>query len=49
MKKTGFYPEWTSSITRTLYIGNALYTISGSMIGVHHLDTLEEIAMISLD
>ncbi len=49
MKKTGFYPEWTSSITRTLYIGNALYTISESMIGVHQLDTLEEITMISLD
>jgi len=35
--------------SRTLYIENALYTISESTIGVHYLDTLEEIAMISLE
>lgn len=46
--KTGFYPEYQSSITRSLYIENTLYTISESTIGVHDLENLTEITMISL-
>ncbi len=48
MLKSGFYPSYESSITRSLYIDDVLYTISTTHIGVHNLKTLDEIAMISL-
>ncbi len=48
MMKSGFYPAYDSSITRSVYIDDVLYTISSSTIGVHHLDDLSEITMVSL-
>ena len=49
MMKSGFYPEYEHTIVRSLYIEDTLYTISSSMIGVHSLEDLQEIALISLD
>lgn len=45
------YWYWGSSnsdITRSLYIGNVLYTISGSMVKMNSLDDLSEINSIKL-
>ena len=43
--------EWTydPEISRSLYIDNALYTISDSMLKINDLDDLSEIASISLN
>ena len=46
-----YYWYWGSSstdITRTLYIGDVLYTISDSMVKMNNLEDLSEIASISL-
>jgi len=48
MMKSGFYPEYSSTIVRSLYIEDALYTISSAKIGIHSLDNIQEIALISL-
>jgi uncharacterized secreted protein with C-terminal beta-propeller domain len=41
--------SWSNNepITRSLYIGNTLYTISNSMIQLHRLDNLELIAQVN--
>jgi inhibitor of cysteine peptidase len=47
-----YYWYWGSSntdITRTLYIGNVLYTISGSMVKMNDLSNLSELGSITLD
>jgi hypothetical protein len=49
MIQSGFYPEYSSTIVRSLYIEDTLYTISESMINVHSLDDLKELALISLE
>ena len=49
MMKSGFYPDYQSTIVRSLYIEDTLYTISQSKIGMHSLYDLEEIALISLE
>jgi len=43
--------EWTyyPDVSRSLYIDNALYTISDSMLKINDLDDLSEIASISLN
>ncbi len=46
--KTDYYPSPSTSITRSLYIDNILYTISQSMVKLNSLDNLEEIKSISL-
>jgi uncharacterized secreted protein with C-terminal beta-propeller domain len=47
--KSGSYGYYdSSSITRALYIGDFLYTISESKIKLNNLDTLDEIATIEL-
>ena len=46
--KTDYYPSPSTSITRSLYIDNTLYTISQSMVKLNSLDNLEEIKSISL-
>ena len=38
----------TSAITRSLYIGDTLYTISEEMVKMNNLDTLEEINSVEL-
>jgi uncharacterized secreted protein with C-terminal beta-propeller domain len=46
-----YYWYWGSSstdITRTLFIGDALYTISDSMVKMNNLQDLSEIASVSL-
>ena len=48
MLKSGFYPAYESSITRSLYIDEVLYTISTTHIAAHNLKTLDEITMIPL-
>jgi uncharacterized secreted protein with C-terminal beta-propeller domain len=42
------YPSNNASIQRTLYIEENLYTISNSMIKIHDLSSLTEIASIPL-
>ena len=47
--KTGYYGyRGSSSVTRSLYIENVLYTISNDMIKMNDLDTLSEINSVSL-
>jgi inhibitor of cysteine peptidase len=50
MMKSGFYPEYASSIMRSLYIGDYLYTISESMVKINDLtdSSLSEVATIEL-
>lgn len=48
IEKAGFYPSNDASIKRTLYIEENLYTISNSMIKIHDLNSLTEIASIPL-
>jgi uncharacterized secreted protein with C-terminal beta-propeller domain len=45
------YNKWNygSQISRSLYIDNALYTISDSMVKINNLDDLSEITSISLN
>ena len=38
-----------SYITRSLYIGNVLYTISSSMVKMNNLDDLGEIRSLDLE
>ncbi len=47
--KSGYY--WgggSSSVTRSLYIGDVLYTFSDDMVKMNNLDTLEEINSVDL-
>ena len=47
--KSGYYGYWgSSSISRSLYIDDVLYTISNSMIKMNNLETLSEINSIKL-
>jgi uncharacterized secreted protein with C-terminal beta-propeller domain len=48
MQKSGFYPLYDASIVRTLYIEENLYTISNTMVKIHDLRDLTELAAISL-
>jgi Xaa-Pro aminopeptidase len=51
-QQTGdYYWYWgggNTDITRTLYIGNVLYTISGSMVKMNDLADLSELNSIAL-
>lgn len=49
MKKSGFYPDYQKSISRSLYIGDYLYTISNTIVKINDLDQLDEKMMISLE
>ena len=49
MQKSGFYPYYEKSITRSLYINEYLYTISQGMVKVNDLDTLEPETSIILE
>ena len=47
--KAGYYGYWgTSSILRSLYIDEVLYTISGEMIKMNDLNSLNEINSVTL-
>lgn len=46
--KSGYYYFSPSAVKRSLYIGNALYTLSDKMVKANDLQTLEEIKTISL-
>ena len=47
--KSGYYGYWgSSSIQRSLYIGDVLYTISESMVKMNSLDDLSEINSLEL-
>ncbi|HEC89286.1 MAG TPA: copper amine oxidase, partial [Thermoplasmatales archaeon] len=46
--KNGYYAPPSTSITRSLYIDNILYTISQSMVKLNSLDNLEELKHITL-
>jgi len=46
--KTGYWYGGSSSVTRSLYIGDILYTLSNSMVKMNNLDTLEEINSVDL-
>src|SRR5207249_7862435 len=49
--QNGQLPTWQDNnlfITRTLYIGNVLYTISNSKVQVNSLSDLSEIGSVSL-
>lgn len=47
--KSGFYGYWgSSSIMRTLYVDEVLYTISGEMVKMNNLNSLIEINSIDL-
>ena len=48
LEKTGFYPLYEKSITRSLYIDNVLYTISQGMIKANDLSRLNEKNSIEL-
>jgi inhibitor of cysteine peptidase len=48
LDKSGYYYYGTSSILRSLYIENVLYTLSNSKIKMNSLDDLEEINQIKL-
>ncbi len=48
MQNSGFYPSYDASIERTLYIGENLYTISNTMVKIHDLADLTELASIPL-
>lgn len=48
-KKTEYYyPDWQSTIRRSLYIEDTLYTISANLIKMNRLDDLAEIKNIKL-
>ncbi len=47
--KSGYYGYWDSSIHRSLYIDNVLYTISDGMVKMNHLETLDEIGIVELE
>ena len=44
-----YYWNSPSAISRSLYIGNVLYTISSNLVKMNNLDTLDEINIIELD
>jgi len=46
--KSGYYMYSPSEIIRSLYIDDILYTISNNKISANNIDTLEELATISL-
>ena len=47
--KSGWYGYWgSSSIRRSLYIDDVLYTISDNMVKMNNLETLSEINSIEL-
>ena len=46
--KSGYYFRSSSAISRSLYIGNVLYTISDSMIKMNNLEDLSEINSVEL-
>jgi hypothetical protein len=48
---TGQLPSWYNSsffVTRALYIGNVLYTISNNMVKLNSLSNLTELSSVSL-
>ena len=48
--KSGYYGYWdSSSITRSLYIDDVLYTISGEMVKLNDLENLSEINSVNLE
>ena len=49
MLKSGYYAYWGSSILRSLYIDNVLYTISDGMVKMNNLETLDEIDIVQLE
>ncbi len=46
--KSGYYYSSPSSVKRSLYIGNSLYTVSDTHIKANNLDTMEEVAKVKL-
>ena len=46
--KAGYYPDYSTSITRTLYIDDYLYTISQSMVKINSLDDLNKLNALEL-
>lgn len=46
--KSGYYYESDKSVKRALYIENVLYTVSGTVLKMNALDTLEETGMIEI-
>jgi uncharacterized secreted protein with C-terminal beta-propeller domain len=49
MLKSGYYEYWGSSIQRSLYIDNVLYTISDGMVKMNNLETIDEIGIVQLE
>ncbi len=47
--KSGYYFYSNSEITRSLYIGNVLYTFSGTNVQAHEMDGFKELANIKLE
>lgn len=49
--KTGAIPDWTNQdnfVTRSLYIGNVLYTISNNMVKLNSLIDLSQLGLVQL-
>jgi inhibitor of cysteine peptidase len=47
-KNQTYYYDYNSQITRSLYIGDVLYTLSNSMVKMNDLSTLQEINKVAL-
>lgn len=47
-RKSGYYFHGDRSITRSLYIGDVLYTLSDKMLQLNDLDTLQKIKALEL-
>jgi len=48
MLKSGYYRGSSSGISRSLYIGDVLYTISDKMVKMNNLEDLSEINSVEL-
>jgi len=48
-KKSGFYFRGDSKIRRTLYIGDVLYTLSGTRLQLNDLDDLERLKVLKFE
>jgi hypothetical protein len=46
--KSGYYMESSNMVTRSLYIGEYLYTISNTMVKISNLGDLKEINTVNL-
>lgn len=47
-EKSGYYWRGNSDVTRSLYIGDTLYTFSNTMLKANNLEDLDEIANVDL-